>query len=425
MTPDLWVPGLIVLTVGSAVGWWLSRRHRGAGTGSKKPEPKDLRADASLEATDLRQRRDELYARLRDPELTEEARSELELEAARVLKRLDELAVSGEASEVAEERPRPAAVPDSRARTLATGFFFGGATVALIALLVFWAGGDATERDAMTGPRVGQPIEDRPHPEAVLPPEVAAEIEELEARVASSPQDLRFRKRLALLYLANDQYVPAFEHAGAVLALAPEDIDALYVEGVVRMTMGQDDRALARFDRVLELFPEHVRAMTVKGLIFARGGDRDRAAAIWDRALEVGGPQPQIQNLLAMLDAEGNGELPPRHSPTEAGAPDSYTVQIEAETIPGFPQTGVVFVALRLAGGGPPVAVRRIDQPAFPMLVTVGPGDMMIAAAAELPESGILMVRLDQDGSASTRGENDLEGSVEMNRGEQVTIRLE
>ncbi|MCH7664972.1 MAG: hypothetical protein IH936_03455, partial [Acidobacteria bacterium] len=76
------------------------------------------------------------------------------------------------------------------------------------------------------------------------------------------------------------------------------------------------------------------------------------------------------------------------------------------------------------AGGGPPIAVKRIDRPTFPILVSLGPKDMMMAADGELPESGALMVRLDQDGSASTRGENDLEGSAEVGRGDLVTIVL-
>ncbi|MFQ5526284.1 MAG: tetratricopeptide repeat protein [Thermoanaerobaculia bacterium] len=442
MTADLWVPGAVILAVGAAVGWWVTRRYRGAGTGKRRTG--SAGTATALEVADLEQRRDDLYARLKEAGLPTETRTDLELQAARVLKRLDEVgggrerrAAPSDAHD-AGESSRPAPVAHSRAHTLITGFVFGGGTVALIALLVFWAGRDARPKEPQAGAMQPRPTVENPHPEAVLPVQIAEEVGELQARIAAEPGDIEARKRLALLYLGNDLYIEAFEEADAVLGVAPDDIDSLYVQGVVRMTMGQDEEALFRLDRVLELFPQHVRAMTVKGLIFARRGERDQAAAIWNQALEVGGPQPQIQNLLAMLESEGSGELPPGHPPAEGGAiagaasaaagipRNAYTARIEADTIAGFPQTGVVFVSLRPVGGGSPVAVRRIDQPAFPMLVSVGPDNMMMAgASAELPAEGLLVVRLDQDGSASTKGENDLEGSAEMSRGDLVTIFLD
>jgi len=467
VTAELWVPGLLVLALGAAAGWWLTRRKLdvGGSAGDGKPE---AASRSALEREDLRHRREELYARLRSVDLDDRERLDLELEAAKVLQRLDALEskmasgakppekTSPEKPSKAEEivtAVAPAAVPHSKARTLLTGFAFGGATTALIALLVFWAGRDATEKDPMIGqgdaqpsPRAAQPTAEQPHPVGALSPEVAAEVEQLLEHLESRPDDLAARKRLALLYLGTDQYVPAFEQAEAVLAVAPDDIDALYVQGVVRMTMGQDEVALARLDRVLELFPDHLRAMTVQGLIFARQGNREQAASLWNRALEVGGPQPEIESLLAMLDAEETGLLPPGHPGAGAPsavtaasrgdamddfgpgdrltAPGEYRVRVEADVIPGFQQTGTLFVALRTAGGGPPVAVKRIDRPTFPILVSLGPKDMMMAAGGELPESGALMVRLDQDGSASTRGENDLQGSAEVSRGDLVTIVL-
>ena len=310
-------------------------------------------------------------------------------------------------------------------RPLLTGFLFGAGLVGLVAVLVFWAGRDAQPRpeEAVGAPGSGR---EAPHPAVELPPQVAAEVEQLVARIAAQPQDVDARKRLALIYLASEQYVAAFEQAGAVLDLAPDDIDSHYVQGVVRMTMGQDDIALAHLDRVLELFPDHVRAMTVEGLIYARRGARDRAAALWKKALDVGGPQPEIENLLARLENEPADVqpigLPASHPPTGVAA-DVYRIRVEAETLPGFPQTGSVFVALRNAAGGPPVAVKKIDRPVFPLDVVLGADDTM--TGGELPDAGILSVRLDQDGSASTRGDNDLEGSVEATRGEAVTVVLE
>ncbi len=437
MTADLWVPGVLILVLGAAAGWWLSRRKPGSAS-SAEDGSRVTAGENSLEAEDLRHRRDELYARLRSSELDQDERLSLELEAAKILQKLD--AGDIRESSIEEDLPAmpPAAAPHSKARTLLTGFAFGGATAALIALLVFWAGRDATETEPMPPQGGGRPSAEQPHPVGVLSVEVEAEVGQLLEHLASEPGDFAARKRLALLYLNSDQYVPAFEQAGAVLEGLPDDIDALYVQGVVRMTMGQDEAALAQLDRVLELFPSHVRAMTVEGLVFARQGNRDQAAAFWNRALEIGGPQPQIESLLSMLDSEEAGQLPSEHPPPGPGinptrdfaspgrltAPGEYRVRVEADVIPGFPQTGTLFVALRTTESGPPIAVQRVEQPTFPLLVSLGPDDMMMATATELPESGTLTVRLDQDGSVSTRGENDLEGSAEVSRGDLVTIVL-
>lgn len=191
------------------------------------------------------------------------------------------------------------------------------------------------------------------------------------------------------------------------------------------MTMGQNDASLAQLDRVLELYPEHVRAMTVKGLVYARQGRRDEAAAVWNRALEIAGPQPEIENLLAMLQGDsGAGSATSSGGGSAVTVPGQYRIRVEADVIPGFPQTGTLFVALRTGAAGPPIAAKRIEQPSFPLLVALGPNDMMMAEGGQLPEAGVLTVRLDQDGSVATRGEDDLEGSIEASLGDFVTLTL-
>lgn len=72
--------------------------------------------------------------------------------------------------------------------------------------------------------------------------------------------------------------------------------------------------------------------------------------------------------------------------------------------------TGTLFVVVRNAGGperGPPLAVRRIDAPSFPVSFEVGPDQVMMAG---MPFVGPFDVtaRLDTDGNAMTRGADDL-----------------
>ena len=73
------------------------------------------------------------------------------------------------------------------------------------------------------------------------------------------------------------------------------------------------------------------------------------------------------------------------------------------------PAGAILFVIARPQGarGGPPLAVLRIPEPEFPYAFQIGPADVMIPSMRfEGPIS--LTARLDEDGNAMTRGENDL-----------------
>ena len=77
---------------------------------------------------------------------------------------------------------------------------------------------------------------------------------------------------------------------------------------------------------------------------------------------------------------------------------------------------------LRGEVGGPPAAVKRLQNPVFPLQVILGPQDSMLGRP--LPTAGTLSVRLDADGSASTRGDSDLVVETEMQAGSEITVVL-
>lgn len=70
--------------------------------------------------------------------------------------------------------------------------------------------------------------------------------------------------------------------------------------------------------------------------------------------------------------------------------------------------SGVAFVFVRAdeVTGGPPLAVRRIPAPEFPLVVTIGPEDAMIAGTT-FPSRVRVEARLDRDGDAFTVGADD------------------
>jgi hypothetical protein len=68
------------------------------------------------------------------------------------------------------------------------------------------------------------------------------------------------------------------------------------------------------------------------------------------------------------------------------------------------------------------VAAKRINQPAFPLDLAMGPGDSMMGA--ELPASGILVARLDGDGDVSTTGPGDLQAQAQAAMGTTTSLVL-
>ena len=99
----------------------------------------------------------------------------------------------------------------------------------------------------------------------------------------------------------------------------------------------------------------------------------------------------------------------PRTAPS--GPPIRGTVRLAAELADRAPSNGVLFVIARPGAAGPPLAVKRIPAPRFPLEFSIGPEDRMIQA---MPFVGPLRVtaRLDADGNATTRNPGDLQGAA-------------
>jgi cytochrome c-type biogenesis protein CcmH len=94
----------------------------------------------------------------------------------------------------------------------------------------------------------------------------------------------------------------------------------------------------------------------------------------------------------------------------EAGEPIHGTVRISPELVSRVPDGAVLFLIARNAAGGPPLAVKRIPSPSFPLEFELGADDRMIQA---MPFAGemTLSARIDADGNATSRTPGDLQGA--------------
>jgi hypothetical protein len=151
--------------------------------------------------------------------------------------------------------------------------------------------------------------------------------------------------------------------------------------------------------------------------------------AACDRNLEPYDPaeQPREPDLSKIFPAGAEGaptapepslELPPppgmRGAPplaAESGAPIRGTLRLAPELEAAQPSGGVLFLIARTATPGPPLAVKRIEAPRFPLDFEIGPDDRMLAS---VPFTGplLLTARLDSDGNATSRTPGDLQGGA-------------
>jgi tetratricopeptide (TPR) repeat protein len=454
VTEMTWGPSLLVLAAGLAIGAWLALRFR-----REAVEREAADADLLLRIRDLEERRDDLYRRLRaadEDNLGMTERESLVDAAARTLMELDRLqqrvprasavapaAVPGTRQEdqverVAEGRPTAAADGSPRrGHPLAAGILIGAAMVAVVALLVYFAVRDAQPTGSQTIVQAAPGTPDDPHSgqSANLPPELAEQVADLQARIVDNPEDWAARKQLSLILLASGRFFEAFTLAGEVLQRFPDDPDALLVHGIVRVSMGQFDVGKELLERVLASHPDHQQALLYRGLALYQLGQTEQAIDTWQIGLELaGGRDPDLEELLAMAEAGlplgGSGSQPaasasppPSSSASSTLAAGAYGVLLDLAAGTSPPAGATLFVFLREAEGGPPIAVTRLVAPTFPLQISLSAADSMMGDE-ELPASGMLVARLDADGSVTTTGPDDLQAEVEASSGEWTTLTL-
>jgi tetratricopeptide (TPR) repeat protein len=333
----------------------------------------------------------------------------------------------------------------ARKSRLAAGFAAGVVAAAGTGFLAAWILGRPSEEPA-GGKRggAGAPTADQAHAAAgEVAPEAAARIAELEARVRQDEGDATARRELAVLLVENERWVDSFAHARELLRAEADDPDGLYVSGVVRLRMGQNQEGVELLDRLLAAHPDHAEAWLAKGLGLLRSGDSEGAVAAWQQGLSAaGGSHAELERMLAVsraaLDEKARtsavrlataADAPPPAGEPASGAVAAASVagyDVTVELPPGVdpPRSGTLFLSLAGEAGGPPVLVRRIASPRFPVVARLTESDAMLGG--DLPRAGLVRARLDGDGNASTREPSDLEGSAngELGRSTKIALRL-
>ena len=107
---------------------------------------------------------------------------------------------------------------------------------------------------------------------------------------------------------------------------------------------------------------------------------------------------------------ERRGGEPSEVAAGGSAAPITGTIELAPEFAGRTPASAVLFVIAR-HGAGPPLAVKRIAEPRFPLAFSIGPDDRMIKS---MPFVGPieLTARIDGDGNATSRSPGDVMGTA-------------
>ncbi len=228
-----------------------------------------------------------------------------------------------------------------------------------------------------------QPVPPQQHAnQQSLPPEqqqMDAMIDGLQQRLTENPDDpdgwvmlgrslktmQRFAQAQVALSKANDQ-IPG--NAQIMVELAEAN---LYLSGSSEISSSVREM----LETALEIDPQQQKALWLLGMVAAQSGDNESAVAHWQRLLELVDPNSEAAKTINQQIAvalTGTSQ-----AVAELEIPLSITLGEGLEH--NLPANAVLFVFLHPAGssGGMPLAVKRFAAPAFPLLTRLGDADLL------------------------------------------------
>jgi cytochrome c-type biogenesis protein CcmH len=217
---------------------------------------------------------------------------------------------------------------------------------------------------------------------------------------------------------AKQDWPRAIEGFKRALAADPNQPEAHAYMGFILMQAGHTDGALMAFDKALGLAPNLPMALWGKGMTLYQG-KKDYAGAkeVFEKLLQImpaGGERVEVERILAEVSQSGQKprQQGDKASPaTPARQQITGKITIDPKLKASLDSQAVLFIIARPVGAakGPPLAVKKIDRPVFPVSYSLGPENVMMQGS---PFTGSVAItaRLDKDGNPTTRQQGDLTG---------------
>ena len=270
-----------------------------------------------------------------------------------------------------------------------------------------------------TGTPDGINVNGRPVPQSAAaqgPQEdqIGGLVRQLEERLRQSPDDLQGWLLLGRTYKTMQQYEAAHAALDHALALAPDD-PLVIVEVAEAMMFVSGSPAIGEeqvtmLERALSINPDQQKALWLLGFAASQSGDDERAIELWQHLLAqmdpAGGTSDAVQTQLDEARARLGIEATP--------AWQGIQIDIVAPSQDYIVSAGaVLFVIARRPGiPGPPLGVRRIQNPVFPLRILLNDRDSMVPEAPVSSANPIqLLARLSLSGSP-TASQDDLQSQA-------------
>lgn len=278
-----------------------------------------------------------------------------------------------------------------------------------------------------------------------MPRDLDQAIAALEQRLRQKPDDIDGWLLLARTYRSLERFDDMLRATSSAYTLSPqtpdimaEHAEALTLAGPSRR-FGPEARQL--LETALAADPQHQKSLWLLGVAELQAQRAPEAVAYWRRlralipdedpvALSI---DQQIANALAMN--AGNGPMAGASSPVlpaspsnsapasvDPAAPDeaaagprlAVTVELDPSLADDVKASDTLFVFVRAPTGGPPLAIRRIPEPLFPLRLTLGTADSMIDGLHMQEGAEVaLTARISRAGQAQAQS-GDLESEVRI-----------
>jgi len=212
------------------------------------------------------------------------------------------------------------------------------------------------------------------------------------------------------------QAIDAFKK---VIAIDSDHPEAHTYMGFILTQAGHADSALLAFNRALSTNPEFPLALWGKGMVLYRDkGDFPGARQNLEKLVALLPPGAQRNEVQRTMDEMGSRPADPVQSKQLVAGSSRIegTISVDPKLKAKLDSRDALYIIVRSAGsaGGPPLAVKKVERPVFPLSYSLGPENMMIPGR---PFSGKVdvSVRLDKDGNAMTRDPGSLKGDYKKN----------
>jgi cytochrome c-type biogenesis protein CcmH len=215
-------------------------------------------------------------------------------------------------------------------------------------------------------------------------------------------------------------WTQAIELFKKVLASDPNQPEAHAYMGLILAQAGHMEGALMAFDKALAVNPNFPPALWGKGMVLSEtGSDPAEARRLLQKVSGMMPPGPEreeVEKTVAQLGKDGKNKPSDAQASPAAGAQIQGTVDVDPKANSKIDGQAVLFIIARTASsaGGPPLAVKRIANPKFPVFYSLSAQDVMMPGAV-FSGKVFLSARLDQDGNPTTKEPGNLAGEYKKN----------